>query len=119
MVDILQAIKDGWEVETQSGRAVRIYATDGFGAYSIHGAYRISEGDWFLYRWDRHGRPFCGNDDMALKAKPNTIELDLWINVYPDGSGTAYQGRDKADLRAALDRVACIHIQQITEGEGL
>ena len=118
--DILQAIQDGCELQTRWGRPVRIYATDGGGGYPIHGAIQIGE-SWISRSWSKDGLQCEGmQNDVDLIVKPRTIELDLWLNVYPDGSCTVYQGRDNADLRGALDRVACINLKRIiTEGEGL
>jgi L-ribulose-5-phosphate 3-epimerase UlaE len=57
---------------------------------------------------------------VDLIVKPRTIELDLWINVYPDGAFIAFTTREVADGLAGSSRIACISLKRtVTEGEGL
>ena len=118
--DILQAIQDGCELQTRWGRPVRIYATDGGGGYPIHGAIQIGE-SWISRSWSKDGLQCEGmQNDVDLIVKPRTIELDLWINVYPDGAFSAFTAREVADGFAGSNRIACISLKRtVTEGEGL
>lgn len=51
---------------------------------------------------------------------PEPLIVELWINVYPDGSENFHKTREAADRCASSDRVACIHIvREYYEGEGL
>ena len=118
--DILKAIQDGCEVQTRWGRPVRIYATDGGGGYPIHGAIQSGE-SWVSRSWTKDGLLCRGlQNDVDLIVKPRTIELDLWINVYPDGAFIAFTTREVADGLAGSSRIACISLKRtVTEGEGL
>lgn len=54
-----------------------------------------------------------------LENIPETVTVDVWCNVYPDGSVFVHKDKHGADY-AASDRIACIHIhREITVGEGL
>jgi hypothetical protein len=71
---------------TRGGHEVRIYATDGKGLYPIHGAY--CNGDWWVMQtWTSDGKVQCGPEGpYDLIEEPRTVELDLWVNVYRDGT---------------------------------
>jgi len=118
--DILQAIQEGRELETRGGHPVRIYATDGGGGYPIHGAIWIDE-RWIPKSWTKDGLDIDGKQGYAdLIVKPKTIELDFWINVYPNGCCAPYPTRQQADEWAVDQRIACVNWKRtITEGDGL
>ena len=64
---------------TRDGRAVRIYATDGDGKHTVHGA--VKHDNWMVNSWTKHGYHFsaddqCGND-LIEALKPNGIPVDL------------------------------------------
>jgi len=59
--------------------------------------------------------------DMDERFTKRTIKGG-WLNMYPDGNHFPHPDRasaDKASLTAASDRIACIQIPDVTEGEGL
>lgn len=73
------------QLQTRDGRLVRIYATDGCGAYRVHGAVKTEVG-WLQLRWDDEGMCQVGSavsNDDDLIAKP--VRITGWMNVYPDG----------------------------------
>lgn len=61
-----------------------------------------------------------------VKNIPETIEIDVWVNIYPknyfyrDGHVSVYYTKETADQVANQDRLACINIKRTVEvGEGL
>ena len=115
MIDISKKYK------TRDGRDVRIYATDGAGICSVHGAIKNNEG-WLNCAWLPNGSCYSGLtiDSDLIEVKPRHKQT-VWLNVYEDGIA-AYQHDDKefADFRAGLTRIACIKVElDFEEGEGL
>jgi hypothetical protein len=105
---------------TRGGHEVRIYATDGKGLYPIHGAY--CNGDWWVMQtWTSDGKVQCGPEGpYDLVEEPRTVEVDVWLNVYPCDKGGVWDTREEADRVADNGRIACINIKRtVTEGEGL
>jgi hypothetical protein len=105
---------------TRGGAEVRIYATDGEGLYPIHGAF--FNGDWWVMQtWTSDGVVRCGPEsDYDLVEEPRTMELDLWVNVYRDGTTSTWRRKGDADAAALPGRFACINVKRtVTEGEGL
>ena len=73
---------------TRGGHEVRIYATDGSGEYQIHGAYKLND-QWHMRMWRKDGVYVShSSSDLDLVEEPRTIELDRWLNVYPNGDTT-------------------------------
>lgn len=51
---------------------------------------------------------------------PETVEIDVWINVYAGGAITSYTRKTDANRMAGNDRIACINVKRTVEvGEGL
>ena len=109
---------------TREGHEVRIYATDGKGRKSVHGAYfdNYVKG-WVSLVWTEHGKV-----DVYQELQPmDLIEVrprhkrTVWLNVY--GSGVvpeACSSKERADLAAACGCIACIKVElDFEEGEGL
>ena len=108
-------------LETREGLPVRIYAVDGSGNVSIHGAIKHDYG-WVITHWNRNGwwtSNILNNNDLVLKKRK--FRYEHWINVYPDYcSGEYYPHRRLADSYASGDRIACVKvIIEGTEGDGL
>ena len=105
---------------TRCGHEVRIYATDGGGSCPIHGAYKRDD-QWLIRMWTASGRDDAGVDDtLDLIEEPRTVDLDLWIDVYKDGTTTTWHNKRDAETAALRDRIACFNIKRtVTEGEGL
>jgi hypothetical protein len=108
---------------TRDGREVRIYATDGVGRYSVHGAIREDDG-WRNAVWTEIGKAgLCDDVDYAndlVEVRPR-IKREVWVNVYPDpavcGAGST---KKYADEWAAKNRIACVKLTiDCEEGEGL
>ena len=107
---------------TRCGHPVRIYATDGGSEYPIHGAWRDAANDfWCQESWAIDGRHRIGIDQsLDLIEEPETVEVDVWLNVYSDGSTNRYSFRHSADSGGTAGRIACINIKRtVTKGEGL
>ena len=104
---------------TRGGHEVRIYATDGGGSYPIHGACFCEEG-WRHRTWAEDGKFVkFETSEYDLVEEPETVEIDVWLNVREDGSSIRWESREQAD-RNALNRIACIHIKRtVQKGEGL
>ena len=52
---------------------------------------------------------------------PETRDLDVWVNIYPDYSMyVIHTSKTKADFAATQNRIACVHIKKTYKvGEGL
>lgn len=113
-------IEMGKQYKTRDGREVRIYATDGGGPQSAHGAY-LDDGKWIANTWNAHGyhRPTGGESTLDLiEVKPKRT-LDVWLNMYEYGIFN-YPTKDMADQSSSKDRIACLHIvREYEEGDGL
>ena len=111
-------------LQTRDGREVRIYATDGSGDWSIHGAIREDGRGWFTATWMNDGKYAtdthkAGKDLINL---PQKGRVKAWLNVYYAHNTTYHASRADADAEAALipARIACIEVGvEYTEGEGL
>jgi hypothetical protein len=52
-------------------------------------------------------------------VKPR-IKREVWVNVYPHCIGDGMETKELADMKARLDRIACVKlIIDCEEGEGL
>lgn len=120
--ELAKAIADGWEIKTANGGEVRIYCTDGGGAFPIHGAVQAEEsGPWSVREWTAEGQyEKNGSSDLDLVIESRTIELDLWLNVYRCGVICEHKTKEQADKEASKTRFACINLKRpVREGEGL
>lgn len=56
-----------------------------------------------------------------VKNIPETVEIDVWINVYEGGAFWVHRTRSSADaVNSAPQRIACINVKRTVEvGEGL
>jgi len=99
---------------------VRLLCVDAPGKFPVVG---IMERD--IHCWMPDGTFFSSTrkDDLDLIEAPETIEIDVWVNVYGiDFVSDAYLTKDAADadLHKVLKRHACINIKRtVTVGEGL
>ena len=60
------------------------------------------------------------NGEKKFENIPETVEIDVWFNVYPDGTITWYCSPFDANNYANMARIACINIKRTVEvGEGL
>ena len=124
------------QYRTRDGREVRIYATDGAGLYSIHGAMAsqssnknkqsiVSSTGWFLEAWFSDGQHYEGNNDFDLIEVKPRIRRTVWLNVYDDKYVGLYYNRKNADedmeyMPSSFKRVACVKVEiDCEEGEGL
>jgi hypothetical protein len=103
---------------TRDGREVRIYATDGAGEYSVHGALKSSEG-WFYTTWGSQGhimKPCTETVADLIEVKPR-MKIDQWLFVYRDGSTAWTNVKPNPDGKNVF---AVKHIVlEVEEGEGL
>ena len=109
---------------TRNGMKVRIYAVDGQGKKSVHGAYwdGFVEG-WVPLSWTKYGKVDLYQEIQPLdlvEVRPRHKRV-VWVNMY--GSGVvpeACSSKERADLAAACGRIACIKVElDFEEGEGL
>ena len=106
---------------TRDGREVRIYATDGEGAFPIQGAILFGKG-WRMRQWMKDGSAHIntGDSDSDLIEVRPRHKRTVWLNVYgkPDDV-TAYSDKWKAN-QSVSPRIACIKVElDFEEGEGL
>ena len=102
--------------KTEGGHDARIYATDGEGKFSLHGAIQNEDGGWEEATWTPEG---CFNEfrptrfDLAARSQ----EKNYWILIYLDINGEAvaliqeHKQKIEADERSVansgLTIVAC------------
>lgn len=110
--------------KTRDGREVRIYAVDGDGSGTIHGAIRTEAG-WRIAVWTALGS-YNGNnlthDKDLIEVKPR-IKREVWVNVYRGREMdwvTVHDERDEADDERRGQCIACVKLTiDVEEGEGL
>jgi hypothetical protein len=111
------------QYRTKNGREVRIYATDGGGTYSVHGAI-LKNGSWGSTRWNKYGVDIYGSHDgdNLVEVKPR-IKRTYWANIYPHYNIGMCEDKNVADdlgNRNPQTRLACVKIEiDCEEGEGL
>lgn len=115
MIDITKTYR------TRCGYPVRIYATDGTGAYPIHGAY-CKDGEWIVATWTIEGQNALQAKETPfdlVEVKPRIVQ-EVWVNVYEGALVIVGDSKAEADRRANYDRIACVKITIDCEhGEGL
>ena len=106
---------------TRNGMKVRIYAVDGQGKKSVHGAYCGFVEGWIPLSWTKYGKV-----DLYQEIQPlDLIEVrprhkrTVWVNLYADNTNSVYGTKERADGDKHL-RIACIKVDlDFEEGEGL
>ena len=107
------------QYRTKNGHEVRIYATDGAGTYSVHGAI-LKNGEWGFARWNKYGVDIYGSHDgdNLVEVKPR-IRRTYWANIYDTGLTYHDTKEDANNYKMGL-RLACVKIGiDCEEGEGL
>ena len=113
--------KVGETYRLENGFEVRIYATDGWGRWPIHGAYKDPSGGWHACQYDKTGQERHGSIGYNL-VPPATGKktLTFGVNVYPGVVGSCHKTRGTANCYADSGRIACLEITRAyVEGEGL
>jgi hypothetical protein len=116
------------QYRTRNGRMVRIYATDGFGIWAVHGAI-LTEDGWWSMCWAEDGKFICGgvydgspsSSSDLVEVKPR-IKRTVWFNVYPKPQGltAGCSSKEQADAMQVGNRIACVKVEiDCEEGEGL
>jgi len=111
----MSTFEAGKTYKTRDGRDARVYATDGGGAKSIHGAWKTDAGHWYTAEWYADGsQGVCHEMDLMPPKR------ELWVNVFSMTNGkTASEGfasRERADYYARSLRIARIRVEY-TEGQ--
>jgi len=105
---------------TRDGREVRIYATDGGGAYPVHGAV-LGTNFWSTTNWSENGSYRINHDDHEydlIEVRPRH-KRTVWLNAYGDNTNSVYGSKEAAD-RFTHCRIACIKVDlDFAEGDGL
>lgn len=107
------------QYRTRDGREVRIYATDGVGTHTVHGAIKTEQG-WRsqLWRDDGYFVPYATDNDL-IEVKPR-IKREIWVNVYPHRMGVPHGNKAYVDAHRGKDAIACVKLTiDCEEGEGL
>ena len=114
---------------TRDGREVRIYATEGYGSYSVHGAVLTEEG-WFPRCWTEHGElshaRLAHSAHDLIEVRPR-YKRTVWLNMYEIDeyhvgsiSWDSWDSKELADERKMNNRIACVKVElDFEEGEGL
>jgi hypothetical protein len=110
---------------TRDGREVRIYAFDGQGVWSVHGAVKEDPEGWVPRSWKPDGA-FSGALGHAcdlVEVKPR-IKRTVWLNVYPEDTScdpriVGHKTRENA-VSCGQSPLARVKIDlDCEEGEGL
>jgi hypothetical protein len=103
---------------TRDNREVRIYATNGCGAYPVHGVIE-ENGGWHLACWRVDGTTIeniqtC-SDLIEVKSR---MKFERWVVFERDGGYSLWV--DKPNLALQTHLFALKHISfEVEEGEGL
>jgi hypothetical protein len=104
---------------TRDGREVRIYATDGAGGHSVHGALKSSRG-WIFITWDSQGHivdPSRETLEDLIEIKPR-MRFERWVVVERDGDYSLWL--DKPSRASCGDAFGITQVVfEVEEGEGL
>ena len=119
MIDITK------QYRTRDGREVRLYASDGDGIHSVHGAIKYDTG-WYLESWDAEGSyhyPGSKHELDLIEVKPR-IKRNVWLNMMPEheilASAIIYKTEEEAKAWRHPATIACIKVEiDCEEGEGL
>ena len=110
MIDINKSYR------TRHGLEVRIYAIDGSGRLSIHGAMKTPDG-WVPMQWPLAGRWTASDSPFDLIEVKPRIKKAVWLHVFKDGNVVA--AVDPASYNIT-HRIACVKVEiDCEEGEGL
>ena len=107
------------QYRTRNGREVRIYATDGGGTCSVHGAI-LKNGEWESTRWNKYGVDIYNSHygDNLVEVKPR-IKKTIWVNIDKQ-TDDFFDTKEDADEYASQHRIACVKVEiDCEEGEGL
>ncbi len=104
------------QYRTRDGREVRIYATDGYTDFPVHGAVKNKEG-WMPLQWHLQGYWHPTNRDLDLIEVKPRIKRDVWIHIFNDGD---LEVTDNPASAYITHRIACVKVViDCEEGEGL
>lgn len=115
----MTTFKPGETYKTRDGREARIYAVDGRGDFSIHGAILDKDG-WYPAEWTKSGRHY--GPEMAGPSDLMPPKRELWVNVFGPwlhcGVHETRRDADRADSCAtgSEPRIARIRVEY-TEGQ--
>ena len=76
---------------TRAGREVRIYATDGYGSFPIHGAYMNADG-WEECIWRKDGK-LSDSSKTTLDLIEIVPKVKVWVEYYLDRYGNFITAR--------------------------
>jgi len=106
----------------RDGSEYRNYCDDAGGKYPIHGAYKLSNGEWVQIRHTPDGKMYLEavDSDFDLIEAKKTHTVTFWVNFCHNGDVGAWPSREEADVESSYDRISCLGITRtFTEGEGL
>ena len=90
-----------------------VKVTDAPGNYPIWGYAVDGNGDPWCFRADGSS---CGEFHLRNAAPPKPREW--WVNIYQGGTpGVAYATREIADDRRRENRLECIRVREVLDGE--
>ena len=108
---------------TRNGREVRLYATDGSGEWTVHGAIQGKKGQWYPHIWLSNGAhlSYCDHDNDLIEVRPRhkrTVWLTVWSNNYIEATNKP-EWRN-GPLGCGEEPIACIKVElDFEEGQGL
>ena len=105
----MTTFKPGETYKTRDGREARVYAVDGRGDFSVHGAILDKDG-WSPAEWTKSGRHY--GPEMVGPYDLMPPKRELWVNVYDSGAVSyGFVCRDDADESAGKYRIARIRVE--------
>lgn len=101
--------------------------------YKVLTTERVNDNNRHVVIMDKNGLIFVSSLDgkdvllwneykaFPFENIPETRDLDVWVNIYPDYSEyVIHTSKTKADFAATQNRIACVHIKKTYKvGEGL
>ena len=105
---------------TSNGKPVRLLCTDAVGN-KTHPVIALDEFGCAM-TFTAEGKYFEGGheSDLDLVEVREARKVRVWMNVYPNGVGSWYDSRERANAYALASRIACIERElEYYVGEGL
>lgn len=102
----------GKEYRLRDKSLARIYAIDGSGDESIHGARFCIDNGWILTAWHKHGGYVDNNRPHPRDLMASITICTQYVNIYSNGEiSIMHDSRTLADHRAGANRIACVRVE--------
>ncbi len=110
-----------WGHVTADGRKARIICRDANNTQPIVALITLANGQEVMESYEANGK-YWDSVSNSLMDLQNALmpkrKFEFWVNVYDHIDANAHASREKADMHASINRIACVHVT-CEEGEGL